>query len=852
MKHLYFYSLIIALLSVLPVSAQTRSARLTIAVTASTGESLAGQQLKLEQTDYSLSYQQSETTLDSEGKCSLKVYPGNHRVSIERDGFISLSQEFNVSDDMTLNLQISEDVRDPFALKTSVSHNALTGKNNITLSWNKEDPVFFDNFESYDGWTVNFAPWTGIDGDLAAAAPLEGSYPNRGTLQYAQIINPLTVEPAWWYDYPVLQSYSGQQYVGFIRTSSGAANDDWLISPAVTVAKGNCVSFMAKAADVYKERFEVGVTTVDNPDKDDFTIISPGNYQTVGYEQWQRMEYDLSAYEGETVKIAIHYISSANNGGAFMLMVDDFFVGQPGYFDDETASTALAKSLRVAEPRAAAGVKYEVYLNGEKYGETSAKSYEFTKLAAGTYTLGVKAVYTSAQSNTSQTTVSINDDDYAHVTFNVSANDGTDANGVNIDLINTATSEQLNLRAWDGKADIISLPKGSYILNIESANYNKYSETITVSADMTHDIHLTEAIIDPYNITDTQSDNAASPSLVDVTVKWNQNLGFTDSFENYDDFASGSFGGWTTIDNDKKTCYPIGLGSTSNIVTFPGASTPDAPAAVLPMVFNPYKTVPAMAPSDAAVIASDGDKSVIFFSPQMSTADKWLIAPAQNVYDGYKLSFAAKAYSSVYVEKFEICISTTDDAVSSFSVIDTVTPTSDYWTTYSVNLDKYEGQTVYIALHYISTDAFFAQVDNVYIGPETASEAKVGKVLHYDVQLDGVAQPTTEKPQYSFIGLSRGEHTVGIRAVYTSGKSNLVTYTFNAMGGVTDISADSTAVIGGNGEIRFIGGTGIAQIYDIAGRSVATLTLGNTATAALPQGVYIVRTAQSVRKVFVK
>ena len=53
-----------------------------------------------------------------------------------------------------------------------------------------------------------------------------GSYPNRGIMQYAQIINPLTVVPTWWYDYPILRPYGGQQYVGFTRTSSGNANDE--------------------------------------------------------------------------------------------------------------------------------------------------------------------------------------------------------------------------------------------------------------------------------------------------------------------------------------------------------------------------------------------------------------------------------------------------------------------------------------------------------------------------------------------------------------------------------------------------------------------------------------------------
>ena len=75
-------------------------------------------------------------------------------------------------------------------------------------------------------------------------APLVGEYMNRGVMQYAQIMNPMVVVPAWWYDYPVLRPYNGMQYVGFTRTYSGAANNDWLISPVVTPGNKNVLAFM--------------------------------------------------------------------------------------------------------------------------------------------------------------------------------------------------------------------------------------------------------------------------------------------------------------------------------------------------------------------------------------------------------------------------------------------------------------------------------------------------------------------------------------------------------------------------------------------------------------------------------
>ena len=236
MRNFKLLLVFVAVFATLQASALSRDCNLTVKVVTATGESLEGQRVMLVQTDYSMTYGASETTLDAAGECRLKVYSGNHRLTVERAGYAAYAEDFPVTGDMTLNVTLTEDVRNPFALKLAERHDPMTGKNDVTLQWNREDPVFFDDFESYTAFDTEFSPWTGIDGDHAAAAPLQGSYPNRGTLQYAQVINPLVVEPSWWTDYPVLRPYGGKQYVGFVRTYGGSANDDWLISPAVTAS----------------------------------------------------------------------------------------------------------------------------------------------------------------------------------------------------------------------------------------------------------------------------------------------------------------------------------------------------------------------------------------------------------------------------------------------------------------------------------------------------------------------------------------------------------------------------------------------------------------------------------------
>lgn len=848
MSKLKLFLISLALIATFSLSAQSRSVNLTVKVVAETGESLTGQPFTLEQTDYSLTYGSSETTLNASGECRIKVYAGNHRITVSRSGYATVTKDFNAAADMTVDLTLKEAVRNPFALKVEESHSVDTGLNDVRLLWNREDPVFFDDFESYEPFAIEFSPWTGIDGDHAAAAPLQGSYPNRGTLQYAQIINPLTVEPSWWSDYPVLRAYSGKQYAGFVRTNSGSANDDWLISPAITVGTDNIVRFMAKAADVYKERFEVGITTAENPDATDFTIISSGNYETVDYSEWHAMQYDLSAYAGETVRIAIHYIGDPSNGGAFMLMVDDFFVGQADYYADEMAVT---KSLRSAlRSPSNPNERFYVYKDGVKVGETETLHYDFEQLAAGTYTLGVKAVYRNSESELVSQEFTVGAGEFYPLTINFATNDGEALSGDAVEFVNKSTLETFNVPVSGNTLSVNSVPAGTYILTLDADRYDRWSKEVTVDKATTLDANLVETIVAPYNITVAQSDNEANPALVDAEVRWNQDLGFSDSFEDYDDFAT-EFGDWTSIDNDRRVVYPIALGSQTNIVTFPGASTVSSPAAIAPMVFNPYQTQPAMAPTDVAVIPPTGEKSVVFFSPQQYTADKWLISPAQDIHEGYEWRFAVKAYSN-YPETFELCISTSSD-YTTMTVLDRISPSYSAWQTYTLDLSAYAGETVYLALHYVSNDAFFAQVDDFYVGPKEATDANVGNVQQYKVYLDGALQGTAASTNYSLKGISRGEHTVGISADYKSGSSSVVEYTFNAQGAVVEVEASAVKVAAGEGYVRILGGEGArAVVVNAAGQQVASALLSGDTRITLPQGFYAVSINGHAQKVIVR
>ena len=99
---------------------------------------------------------------------------------------------------------------------------------------------------------------------------------------------------------------------------------------------------MAKAADRYDERFMVYVTTkTEAPGVNDFVRIDPGNYESVDYKGWKEFSYDLTEYTGTPIRFAIRYVGCANTYGAFMLMIDDVFVGQPAANTAQLNDTAL-------------------------------------------------------------------------------------------------------------------------------------------------------------------------------------------------------------------------------------------------------------------------------------------------------------------------------------------------------------------------------------------------------------------------------------------------------------------------------------------------------------------------------
>mgnify|MGYP000005817058 CR=1 FL=1 len=196
------------------------------------------------------------------------------------------------------------------------------------LAMNAQTTIFEDDFEAYDNFLIaDVGDWTLVDLDLLPTYGFNGvTFLNSGYTGSFIVFNSLATDPPldpsadsdW-------SAYSGEKAMtSFAAVPDGTtnANNDWLISPMVTLGtSGNMVSFMAKAADnTYStETFNVGISTIDT-DPANFTMIATGLVpQAI---DWEEFTFNLDTYAGQDVYIAINHVGADQFG----FQVDDFNV----------------------------------------------------------------------------------------------------------------------------------------------------------------------------------------------------------------------------------------------------------------------------------------------------------------------------------------------------------------------------------------------------------------------------------------------------------------------------------------------------------------------------------------------
>ncbi|MCK9584506.1 MAG: carboxypeptidase regulatory-like domain-containing protein [Candidatus Cloacimonetes bacterium] len=173
--------------------------------------------------------------------------------------------------------------------------------------------ILEDGFESYPDFATSFAPWTLIDVDLSETYGLTNTaWLNAYAPQAYIIFNPSATVP------PVTTAvpHGGNKFAASFAATT-PPNNDWLITPQV--AGGGEMKFWARTfhADYGLEEFKIGVSTTGTAPAN-FTIIT-GATAVLAPLEWTEFAYDLSAYAGQQVYVAIQCISNDH----FIFMVDD-------------------------------------------------------------------------------------------------------------------------------------------------------------------------------------------------------------------------------------------------------------------------------------------------------------------------------------------------------------------------------------------------------------------------------------------------------------------------------------------------------------------------------------------------
>ncbi len=245
------------------------------------------------------------------------------------------------------------------------------------------------------------------------------------------------------------------------------------------------------------------------------------------------------------------------------------------------------------------------------------------------------------------------------------------------------------------------------------------AQTVTLESYTTSTYTFTADLSTPgdYIIVATatlEGDEDTSDNSVQKTVTSAEMLdAYTLDFESCTDFSTEGFNpAWTTIDGDATMAWEPDFCWDYDIY-FPfeeGASYGF-------MVFNPYTTEPALTTYMPNAAPHGGERYGVTFASQYTSNDDWLISPQLIMpEDGASMTMYVQSLTNSYgLEQYEVCVSTTDNQTSSFTVVNSGTAPYGTWTEVTTDLSAYNGQSIFVAIHCVSNEAEMFMVDDITI-----------------------------------------------------------------------------------------------------------------------------------------
>lgn len=204
-----------------------------------------------------------------------------------------------------------------------------------SLSAQAQTTLFEDSFETYADFIISgFGNWSTLDVDgrpTYTGGASNPSWANAGAAQAFQIFNPTTAlvtNANSGTEVRNFDPHTGSKYAASwaaVPNASAPGNDDWLISPPVTLAaSGNQLSVWVKSmsSSYGLEEYSIGVFIGSGEplSGDDFIMFLDTEGSTAPYPNWEEIIIGLDDFSGETIRIGIRNEGSDH----YMFMVDDF------------------------------------------------------------------------------------------------------------------------------------------------------------------------------------------------------------------------------------------------------------------------------------------------------------------------------------------------------------------------------------------------------------------------------------------------------------------------------------------------------------------------------------------------
>lgn len=391
-------------------------------------------------------------------------------------------------------------------------------------------------------------------------------------------------------------------------------------------------------------------------------------------------------------------------------------------------------------------------LNTETLTTLTYTDETYSDLPFGQYKYAVKADWMHDNLSEAIFSNKLNKDMEFTVQAQINTN-GSPKIGAIVTLRNTDSADSHVYTSTTPTTGLVSIPnvwRGTYEVEVNlKGNEIVKIQNVTIARDTLLTLPELIEIIGNPTIADVQiNENTA-------LMSWNllSDGDWADDFESYPDFAIANIGDYILGDTVKKG-YMENYSWTNNL------------AAQSFIVMNPSRTTP---PLPAEFTANSGNKYLGAWFSNTPPNNDWIIRSVPSRANGGILSFFAWGLGDGGIESFRVLSSDKTSAKEDFTTLHS-SPTMFAGTEWEAFDFIVPANAKYIAINYVSNNQFCLFVDDL-------SFSKGASPKSFEIYLDGnkIADTLSTVSQYRFTNLTPGNHIVGIKAIYYSGASSLVT-----------------------------------------------------------------------------